>query len=394
LEWIKAKGGNPSGGLLEIMLCSRDPEVISLAAQSQIPHGMAKILDHVQFLYFWTAAGAWSVEYFLAAVGRQSDGLPCPDPLVPPDLNSSPAFAVLVQGLDHYGEEVEEKALWRLLNFEDPRSTPFFLKRLSDPDARKAKTAAKFLGEQGDPAAIEPLRERLRRTPLPAGNDEALRKEILLALLRFGDRESLPALWDLYGTLDEEEVKEMKEVLKDLKGDRWQKEWIIRLESKDPQIRTLMVQLVGETKEASLAESIVPLCLDKVPAVRVEALKALRSLGKAGDIVTVRRLLDDPDETVRAEAVEAVVSLDPSREETLILALDRPSPVLRRRCAKALQERMTGCLFFPPRAKNPEAIRQALAAYRKKYPGEWTPDAKDRTDKKPAEKSERAAEEF
>ncbi|MCS5531575.1 MAG: HEAT repeat domain-containing protein [Candidatus Poseidoniales archaeon] len=220
---------------------------------------------------------------------------------------------------------------------------------LRDEDWGVREDAAGALGESGDPRGVRPLIEALR------DSDRAVRTAATSALASIGE----PAVMDLGNCLRDPDsvVQEAAaSVLSSIADDRVVEPLIFALVSEDWVVRMHASKAIGRLASSQAVGTLVLLLQDKVPAVRDEAmvalknigeqavtplvaalkdknwrtrLKATEALGVLGSKTAIQPLIEivesDPDTAVRQDAVLALGNIgDPSATEQLLRVFDEP----------------------------------------------------------------------
>ncbi|HEU4698957.1 MAG TPA: HEAT repeat domain-containing protein [Gemmatimonadales bacterium] len=214
---------------------------------------------------------------------------------------------------------------------------PDLVTLLGDADAEVRRTAVEALGQLGDAAAVPALRRSFRDAPA------ALRETITLAVARLDPR-ALPELVALL-----------------LAGGD--------VGSKLAVIATLEHAGAAEPVAAEAATVLEALAGDPSPAVRAGALDALGGLRCPAAAARAAAALGDPDDRVRASAVNALVRVGEAARapalDAALLALvgTDPSALVRERAALATGLlRLAGgerALAAVCRADEPLAVRAA-----------------------------------
>jgi HEAT repeat protein len=145
------------------------------------------------------------------------------------------------------------------------------------------------------------------------------------------------------------------------------------LDSADPKVRSLVAGVLGDAAAVDCLAAIARLADDSDPSVRACVMYAFARFGEsaAGYADRVRAAIFDPDQSVRAGAVEALAALLPRSEETAqqVLALTEDAePLVRQAAASAtfavalrgVAEPLMALLAdFPRRAQALELLQQA-----------------------------------
>lgn len=220
---------------------------------------------------------------------------------------------------------------------------------LRDEDWGVREDAALALGESCDPRGVRPLIDALRDT------DRAVRTAATTALLSIGE----PAVVDLGSCLRDPELSVQEaaaSILSSIADERVIDPLMSALLSEDWVVRMHAAQAIGRLAYSQAVDTLVLLLQDKVPAVRDEAMSALKAIGEKavsplltaledkdwrvrlkatealgvmGSKTAVLPLLEivkgDPDTAVRQDAIRALGNIgEPSATEYLLTILDEP----------------------------------------------------------------------
>jgi len=185
-------------------------------------------------------------------------------------------------------------------------ATPLLAGMLDDPGAQVRTVAARALGRLKDPATLGRLLKAFE------ASEGSLADAIMIAV----------------AAIDRDALQEIAAVL---------------LRRGDIESRVRLVQTIGGLKAPHPMPLLTTLARDAAPAVRAAAAEVLGRLSTTEATAILTEALEDPDDTVRARAVDGLVRQ--GREETalrlLTLLREDPSPLVRERAALA-----TG-LFHP-----------------------------------------------
>ena len=201
---------------------------------------------------------------------------------------------------------------------------------LQDEDWGIREDAAIALGQARDPRAVRPLIGALR------DSDQAVRTAATSALEYIGE----PAVVELGACLRDPELSVQEaaaSVLSTIADERVLDPLISALLSPDWVVRMHAVKAVNRLGEGKAASTLVLLLQDKVPAVRDEAVVALKGLGQAS-LLPLLESLKDSDWRVRLRATEALGELGlPGAIPDLIDVLTKdPDTAIRQDSARAL----------------------------------------------------------
>ena len=220
---------------------------------------------------------------------------------------------------------------------------------LRDEDWGVREDAALALGETGDPRGVRPLIEALR------DSDRAVRTAATSALTSIGE----PAVMDLGSCLRDPDLSVQEaaaSILSAIADERVVDPLMSALLSEDWVVRMHASRAIGRLASPQAVDTLVLLLQDKVPAVRDEAMAALKAIGEhaviplltalkdkdwrvrlkatealggLGSKTAVQSLLEivqrDPDTAVRQDAIRALGNIgDPSATELLLGLLDEP----------------------------------------------------------------------
>jgi HEAT repeat protein len=220
---------------------------------------------------------------------------------------------------------------------------------LRDEDWGVREDAALALGQSGDPRGVRPLIEALR------DSDRAVQTAATSALTAIGE----PAVMDLSSCLRDPDLSVQEAaalILSSIADERVVDPLMSALLSEDWVVRMHASRALGRLASLQAIDTLVLLLQDKVPAVRDEAMLALKAMGKQvvsplletltnkdwrvrlkttetlgvlGSNAAVQPLLEivnnDPDTAVRQDAIRALGSIgDPSATECLLSLLDEP----------------------------------------------------------------------
>lgn len=218
---------------------------------------------------------------------------------------------------------------------------------LRDEDWGVREDAALALGESRDPRGVRPLIEALR------DSDKAVQTAATSALTSIGE----PAVVDLASCLRDPDLSVQEAaaaVLSSIADERVIDPLMSALLSEDWVVRMHASRAIGRLANPKALDTLVLLLQDKVPAVRDEAMAALKAIGEQaviplltalkdknwrarlkatealgvlGSKTAVQPLLDivasDPDTAVRQDAIRALGNIgDPGATEGLLCVLD------------------------------------------------------------------------
>lgn len=107
------------------------------------------------------------------------------------------------------------------------------------------------------------------------------------------------------------------------------------IESISPSVRSQGI--LGLVKLGFHSDKIEEMLEDNSPAVRKSALKYFKEMGFAGDLKKISKLLEDPEDMIRAQAIETIYMIT-SEDINLKRFLFDPSPKVRRSAINTLCE--------------------------------------------------------
>lgn len=245
-----------------------------------------------------------------------------------------------------------ESDLLRLLQIQNLKALGLSLAEiadaLADPDLDASATLRSHLGHLEDRIAAEQrLADRLRRL---AGANERSWDEVLDAIAATGRlahsdpivrlRTALQAPGstpDLLNALASERDPAVQEVLV----------WslarqpdattaaLARLHEADPDLRCLLVRLLGKTRDPASVPALLPLLADPEPRVVASTVRALAGIGATEAASALVTLLGRPD-VPEADLLDAVVATGPAAIEPLVTAATAGRPDVRVVAAEAL----------------------------------------------------------
>jgi HEAT repeat protein len=201
---------------------------------------------------------------------------------------------------------------------------------LKDDDWALREDAATLLGEFGDPRAVTPLIEALH------DEDRAVREAATGALRKIGSAAVpalIAALQDLNGNVQEIAVA----VLKDLPDPRAADPLIGCLTNKNWIVRMHAAKGLGIAGDARAIAQLVPLLIDPVKAVRVDATDALVRIGRPA-LATLLAALRHHEWVLRLHACEALgkIGAEEAVEPLCQVLLHDRDMAVRQDAAKAL----------------------------------------------------------
>ena len=204
---------------------------------------------------------------------------------------------------------------------------------LKDEDWALREDAATLLGDFGDPRAVGPLVEVLH------DEDRAVRDAATAALRKIGQAAVpalISALQDPNGNVQEAAVS----ILKDLADPRAVEPLIGCLTSQNWVLRMHAAKGLGITGDESAVACLVPLLIDPVKAVRVDATEALSRIGRPA-LPTLLAALRHQEWLMRLQACEALGRLGVEEAVELLcqVMLNDRDAAVRQDAAKAL-----GCI--------------------------------------------------
>ena len=169
---------------------------------------------------------------------------------------------------------------------------------LRDEDWGVREDAAVALGESGDPRGVRPLIEALR------DSDQAVRAAAISALVSIGE----PAVMDLGNCLRDQDLAVQEaaaSILSSIADVRVIDPLISALVSEDWVVRMHSSKAIGRLASPQAVSTLVLLLQDKVPAVRDEAMVALKNIGEQA-VIPLEIALKDKDWRTRLTATEAL----------------------------------------------------------------------------------------
>ncbi|MEC4675176.1 MAG: HEAT repeat domain-containing protein [Nitrospirota bacterium] len=201
---------------------------------------------------------------------------------------------------------------------------------LQDEDWGIREDAAIALGCAPDSRAVRPLIRALR------DSDQAVRTAATSALEHIGE----PAVMELGACLRDPELSVQEaaaSVLSTIADERVLDPLISALLSPDWVVRMHAVKAVNRLRDGKAASTLVLLLQDKVPAVRDEAVSALKNLGHAS-LPPLLEAIKDSDWRVRLRATEALgeLGLPGAIPDLLHLLVHDPDTAIRQDSARAL----------------------------------------------------------
>ncbi len=231
-----------------------------------------------------------------------------------------PSVDPLIGALRHRDPSVRKDAAWALGSIKDLRAITPLIATLKDADADVQRTASDAVAAFGE-LAVDPLIEDLR-SPRPS------------------DRASVIAAYyagRALGMIGGPAVEPMTRLLNDPR----------------PFVRHVAARELGTTKDPRAVDALVATVADAEQSVRLEATRALESIGSAArssteKVVRERTLiravdglligLQDPDSVVRASAANALGELGNTRAvRPLLQAIRDGEPAVRWKAAWALE---------------------------------------------------------
>ena len=250
--------------------------------------------------------------------------------------------------LNHPSPLVRRTAAMSVGRIGDWRATPLLVLALTDPDTTVQTTVMFALGLLEDPAAVDPIIERLRATPHISGEPAV---EGVSALAKIGGPEAGTFMDRLLGGSSRVTVEDPDDLTAQALTDAW------RLRADAP-INQLLVFVDDDSEDwrkralFSLARLRSPAALDAflrglsdpAPTVRAVAAGALtrRFATQAGiDPATSTDLLvsaiNDSDPNVQIAALRALASFrDPATSVEIAVSLDDAIPNVRVQAARTL----------------------------------------------------------
>ncbi|MDA0738277.1 MAG: HEAT repeat domain-containing protein [Nitrospirae bacterium] len=201
---------------------------------------------------------------------------------------------------------------------------------LRDEDWGVREDAALALGQFPDPRGVRPLIDALR------DEDHAVRTAATAALKLIGE----PAVVDLGSCLRDPELSVQEaaaSILSVIADDRVVEPLMSALLSEDWVVRMHAAQALGRLAYSPAVDTLVLLLQDKVPAVRDEAMIALKEIGELA-VTPLLIALEDKDWRVRLKATEAlgVMGSTTAVEPLINIVKSDPDTAVRQDSIRAL----------------------------------------------------------
>lgn len=255
-----------------------------------------------------------------------------------------PAVSKLIDALlDAPGNPIIEKLLTTLL---DNKSLPDYIDALAEPDRRLVTSMAKILikGENYDPNNLLKLLD-----------DPEIPKKLLLQILT--EKKSRLNVKKVVALLENQD-KNKRNLAFHLVHAVASPEAIPYLlhftDDPDLSVRMQTIKILSQFKNDSVRNVLIRSLTDSNKMVRQTALDGISHLGMEVPALKVIPLLRDPDITVQAKAIEALVRInDPGTVNYLIEILNDDSEYIRRAAVEVLNE-----------VADPRAIKNLLNAMR------------------------------
>jgi len=264
-----------------------------------------------------------------------------------------------------------EDDLLRLLQIQNLKALGLSLAEiadaLADPDLDAGATLRSHLGHLEEQIAAEQrLADRLHRL---AGTSERSWDEVLDAIAATGRlahfdptvrlRTALQARGSTLELLDALAVERDPAVQEVLIWSLTRQPdatsaALARLDNADPDLRCLLVRLLGKTSDAASVPALLPLLADADPRVVGSTVRALTSIGDPAAASALVALLGRPD-VAEADLLDAIVATGPAAVGPLASAADTGRPDVRAAAAEAL-----GRLKVDPSGKDAGRIRTVL----------------------------------
>lgn len=201
---------------------------------------------------------------------------------------------------------------------------------LKDEDWGIREDAAVALGELRDPRGVRPLIDALR------DSDRAVKTAATNALTAIGE----PAVVDLGYCLQDPDLSVQEaaaSILSTIGDERVIEPLNSALLSQDWVVRMHAARAVGRLADPSSVDTLMLLLQDKVPAVRDEAVTALRAIGESA-IGPLVEALENQDWRIRLRATEALCVVTSRTAVVPLVGLLKhdPDTAVRQEAARAL----------------------------------------------------------
>ena len=275
------------------------------------------------------------------------------------------ALPAAITGLGDPALRARAAAIRLVGELGDTRSVELLRAQTADPDARVRAAAARALGALRATVA-EPDFLRLLGDPKPM-----VREAAILGIIGARVQSAVPTLVELLGDVDPSVQREAAHAIGILGArsavpallsafpdapagvgeaiavavGRLDPSAVGRLldalaESPDTDGKLSLIRTLGRARAADAIQALDRLSRDSAPPVRAAAIEALRRSTRSDPVVATRAIargLDDPDETVRAGAVDACSGIGEDHAADLLLLLRAdPSALVRERAALAV----------------------------------------------------------
>jgi HEAT repeat protein len=206
-----------------------------------------------------------------------------------------------------------------------------FSRLLRDPDPAVRAAAAEGSAQAGWKGAVPILTELL------GDADEAVQVAAARALGILADRSTAPALLRAHRAASRPFADAITEALARLDPDALGQVIAVLLERDDAPGRTRLALTIGGLEPPHPLRLLETLFRDRAPEVRAAAAEVLGQTQGERPAALLAEGLADPDDTVRARAIDGLVRLDDDSASPRILTMlqQDPSPLVRERAALA-----------------------------------------------------------
>jgi len=282
----------------------------------------------------------------------------------PSGLKAAFVNSVVVM-LAHRDADARAEAAEELGELRRKAAAKPLLMALKDTDGRVRATAAEALGKTGEPKAFTPL-AYLLQDPIEMDRDPRVRAAAAIALGELPVYED----WDPLGRASRDEDAEVRlAVAGALSARAYHSPALYRLlkEDADHRVRATAAAALGRVGAAADSSKLVSATRDPAPAVRYQAVNALRAHRKAPVRPAITDCLGDPHPMVRMAAIRALVARgrgDPTLVIRLSQRLEDRDTAVRAAAARAMGE-LGDLEALPYLEQAPEdpspSVRQAVA---------------------------------